>query len=151
LLCRMVNCGAWEFDSALCGEAARHGKLDVLVWARAQNPPCAWNSLVCTWAVRNDDDRMLYWAMDNECPMDRWACAFAASHGKLDVLRALRRAGCAWDENTVLWAQHGRHRKVEDWAVRNGCPTTTAMRDTRAPALWRRPPLYSVSNSPLEE
>ena len=43
--------GPCPFDSLVMEEAAAAGNLEILQWARAQNPPCEWGPATCRWAA----------------------------------------------------------------------------------------------------
>ena len=77
----------------LCEDAAEHGHLDVLKWAR-----------------------------DNGCPWDEKTCYRAAKHGHLEVLKWARENGCPWNEGTCAGAAEGGHLEMLKWARENGCP-----------------------------
>jgi hypothetical protein len=34
----------------------------------------------------------------------------------------LRANGCPWNKRTCEWAAQGRHFKLLNWAIANGCP-----------------------------
>ncbi len=89
---RSLGC-AWDEDT--CSAAARRGKIDMLVFCRASNPPCPW---------------------------DVDTCAEAAFEGHFHLLRWLRARGCPWDESLVANAARGDHVAIVEWAIDGGCP-----------------------------
>jgi len=53
-----INILHWAFNELgisknfVCAAIANNGHLDVLQWARVQNPPCDWNDDVCRYATK---------------------------------------------------------------------------------------------------
>ena len=84
----------------ICKHAAQYGHLDVLHWARAQDPPCPWDANVCMYAARNGHLGVLQWlrAQDPPCPWGEDVCRRAAQNGHLDVLHWARAQDppCPW-------------------------------------------------------
>ena len=83
------------WDKETCVFPAFRGRLEVLQWMRAQDPPCPWNSGICY---------------------------YAASKGHLDVLRWARRQGCPWGERLVCAAAQSGHLKILNWLIKEGYP-----------------------------
>ena len=79
-------------DRVISAAAAENGDLDVLKWARAQDPPCDWDAEVCSNAARYGHLDVLQWAraQDPPCDWSEWVCSFAARNGHLDVIEWLR-------------------------------------------------------------
>ena len=50
--------------------AAENGHLDVLLWARSQDPPCDSNARVCCHAAENGHLDVLQWARSQDPPCD---------------------------------------------------------------------------------
>ena len=77
-----VNLLQWALDELempkrlVCGTIAYSGHLDMLKWARAQNPPCDWNAWVCIHAAYNGHLDVLQWAraQDPPCAWDERVC-----------------------------------------------------------------------------
>merc|ERR1711907_284901 len=59
-----------------CAEAAEGGHLEVLKWARSQDPPCPWNKWTCEGAAKGGHLDVLKWArsQDPPCPWSRDEC-----------------------------------------------------------------------------
>ena len=55
-------------DHLVCAATATGGHLDVLKWARAQNPPCDWNADVCRYAAKKGHLDVLKWARAQNPP-----------------------------------------------------------------------------------
>ena len=151
------------WDESTCAAAAgeeqstvlpdvQGGHLEVLQWAREQDPPCPWNSRVCHAAAERGNSEVLQWARDQGCPWDedrmcelaakgghldvlQWAreqnppcpwnsevCSAAAGGGHLDVLQWAREQGCPWDSRTIAAAEKNGFQDVLTWAKEHGCP-----------------------------
>ncbi len=75
----------------ICKVAARVGRLDWLVNARAQDPPCPWSE---------------------------WTCAVAATCGHLEILKWLRAQNppCPWNKGECIeHAGRNGHHEVVAW------------------------------------
>jgi hypothetical protein len=107
----------------ICLIAAKHGHLDILVWARSQG--CPWNTITCAEAARGGHLKVLKWAYKNGCPWNVGTCAYAAQNNHLKVLKWARSQGCTWNSYTCSHAAKGGHLKVLKWARSNGCPWNT--------------------------
>ena len=59
-------------DKVISATVALNGHLNVLQWARAQDPPCAWDVKVCSNAVRNRRVHVLKWLRDQDIPASWW-------------------------------------------------------------------------------
>ncbi|GBF96372.1 hypothetical protein Rsub_09171 [Raphidocelis subcapitata] len=108
------------WDKQICRAAADWGRLAVLQWARAQQPPCPWDERTCEAAAKRGHLAVLQWAHAQQppCPWDRRTCEAAAWHGHLAVLQWARaqQPPCPWDEGTCLGAAFGGHLAVLQWA-----------------------------------
>ena len=62
---------SYPWNELTCAFAARDGHLDVLKWARSQEPPCPWDEWTCSNAIHN-----------------------AAQNGHLHVVEWVREHGC---------------------------------------------------------
>lgn len=108
----------YPWDEWVCSLAASSGHLEVLQWARAQDPPCPWSSLVCVYAVKGGHSSVLQWALTQSppCPWSKWVCAAAAEEGDLATLQWLVAAGCPWDPAECLTrARMYGHAAVDAW------------------------------------
>ena len=79
-------------NRVVCSAIAYSGHLDVLQWARAQDPPCAWDEDVCRYAAGNGHLDVLQWARAQDPPCD-WnadVCSEAADYGYMDIIEWLR-------------------------------------------------------------
>jgi len=109
-----------DWDSIVCTEAARQGHMQLLMWARSQNPPCFWNEDVCKFAAHNGRLDMLEWARSQEppCPWNALVCSSASKNGHMDVLKWLRsqKPPCPWDTNVCTTAAIRRDWNMLKWA-----------------------------------
>ena len=146
-----VVAGGCPGADRICSSAASGGHLAVIQWARAQAPPCRWDSSTCSFAAMNGHLAVLQWADANGCPRNDYCCTHAARNGHLAVLQWLRENGCPWNEETcsdaainghlpilqwlraqdppcpwghesILNAAGGGHTEVLHWLRANGCP-----------------------------
>jgi hypothetical protein len=53
---------SFPWDTVVCSRAAENCQVDVLKWARSQDPPCAWGVSFCSSAAENVFLEMLKWA-----------------------------------------------------------------------------------------
>jgi hypothetical protein len=80
------------WDENTCTHAAEGGHLEVLQWARKQEPPLPWDENTCTHAAVGGHLKVLQWARAQGCPWDEAAMyEHAAAAGQLEVLRWMRR------------------------------------------------------------
>ena len=88
----------------VCRAIADCGHLDVLQWARAQSPPCDWDTTVCYSAAKNGHLEVLQWARAQSPPCD-WTsdvCSAAAGNGHLEVLQWARAQSPPCDWSSVV-------------------------------------------------
>ena len=79
----------YEFNEMACNGAAREGHLEVLKFARDQDPPCPWDQWTCTYAAGGGRLEVLKWlrSQDPPCPWSRSDCrAEASMHGHQHVV-----------------------------------------------------------------
>lgn len=64
----------------LCDSAAANGRLNLLEWLRAQDPPYIWSERTCLAAAAHGKIDVLIWLrrQDPPCPWDHTACTTAA-------------------------------------------------------------------------
>ena len=61
---------------------------------------------------------MVKYCVANECPIDEYACAWAAAQGHLEVLKYLREEVKApWDWRTAAWAAVNGHLHILEYLV----------------------------------
>lgn len=125
-----------SITSDICAEAAKHGQLHVLQWARAldNGGPAPWDERTCAWAARRGHCKVLLWARANGCPWSTSTCQGAALSGRLDILIWALLQGCEWDGDTCAAAAGAGRGDILKWAIDHGCYCDT---DTcAAAARW---------------
>ena len=73
--------------------------MKVLLWLRAQDPPCPWNEQTCARAAEKGHLNVLQWAHENGCPWDEWTCTKAVRGKHLNVLHYAIENKCLGYEN----------------------------------------------------
>ena len=69
-------------------------------------------------AAKQDNMEMLKYCVANECPIDTYACAFAAKNGHLECLKYLHEEVKApWDAGTGIWAAENGHLHILEYLV----------------------------------
>jgi|AntAceMinimDraft_1070359.scaffolds.fasta_scaffold14982_4 hypothetical protein len=95
----------------------------VLMWARENG--CPWNKHTSMKAAEGGHLELLKWAREQEppCPWDEWTTAAAATGGRLEVLQWLRAQcpPCPWSSKTVVNAEKEGHLDILQWAQEHGC------------------------------
>jgi hypothetical protein len=98
--------------------------------------PGSWDEWTCSEAARHGHVEFLQYALANECPRDELQmCRGAAFGGNLEVLRWLREEwegrdddwqtpACPWSSITCQQAAKGGHLNVFLWGLEYGCPIT---------------------------
>ena len=67
--------------------------------------------------------KLLSWAHENGCPLDRSVCEIAAKKGYISILEYAYKNKCPWDNRTCRQAaQHGR-LDILMWLKDKGCPS----------------------------
>lgn len=61
------NFSLW-IDKKMCIQAAINGDLNILKWLREHNIP--WDHNVCKFAFNNKHHDVLFWAFENDCPVE---------------------------------------------------------------------------------
>jgi len=113
-----------------CWRVAQTNKLELLKWAREEKKcewdyrtinaakKCEWNERTINAAVLQGNLEMIKYCVANECPIDVWACAFAAKNGHLECLKYLREeAKAPWDYWTAEWAAQNGHLHILEYLV----------------------------------
>ena len=104
-------------ESYFCWEVARTNKLELLKWAREEKK-CWWDELTINTAAEQGNLQMVKYCVANECPIDERACASAALHGHLEVLKYLRETAKApWAEGTASLAAENGHLHLLEYLV----------------------------------
>ncbi|CAL6396545.1 unnamed protein product [Bathycoccus prasinos] len=117
---------AWEHKSLwwlgwsepyFCEQVAKTNKLELLKWAREEKK-CKWDEKTIEAAAEQGNLEMVKYCVANECPIDEWACAFAALKGQLECLKYLHEEVKApWDSITASWAAENGHLHILEYLV----------------------------------
>jgi len=103
-----------------CERVAEMNKLEYLVWAR-EVKNCDWCSMTIDEAAYQGNLAMVKYCVDNGCPMDEYACTFAAE-GHLDVLKYLHENDCPWDSVACSYAHENNHDDCLNYLIQQKCP-----------------------------
>jgi len=108
----------WRKDEPyFCWRVAQTNKLELLKWAREEKK-CEWDDRTIHAAAEQGNLEMVKYCVANECPIDKWACACAASNGHLECLKYLREeAKAPWDLRTASWAAENGHLHILEYLV----------------------------------
>ena len=107
----------WWDESYFCWEVAETNKLELLKWIREEKE-CEWCAGTITAAAAQGNLEMVKYCAENECPIDKEACAQAAQNGHLDVLKYLREeAKAPWDSDTADGAALNGHLHILEYLV----------------------------------
>ena len=99
-------------ESDFCWQVAETNKLELLKWIREEKK-CEWDEGTINAAARQGNLEMVKYCVANECPIDAWACASAALHGHLKVLKYLREeAKATWDSRMATFAARKGHLHI---------------------------------------
>ncbi|CAL6398361.1 unnamed protein product [Bathycoccus prasinos] len=107
----------WWNGTCFCCEVAKTNKLELLKWAREEKE-CRWYVGTIQAAARQGNLEMVKYCVANQCPINVFACAFAAFNGHLEVLKYLREeAKAPWDYDTADWAAKNGHLHILEYLV----------------------------------
>ena len=100
-----------------CWQVAETNKLELLKWAREEKK-CDWDARTIKLAADIGIMEMLKYCVANECPVDEYACAWAASNGHLECLKYLHKVAKApWDWSTAAEAARNGHLHILEYLV----------------------------------
>ena len=102
---------------SFCEQVAGTNKLELLKWIREEKK-CEWSAGTINTAAHNGNLEMIKYCVANECPINEWACADAASIGHLECLKYLREEVKApWGSATAAWAAIYGHLHILEYLV----------------------------------
>ena len=104
-----------------CARLAGTNNLDFLKWAR-EVKQCEWEEDTIDNAAIQGNLEMVKYCVENDCPMNAFACECAAHEGHLDVLKYLHEHDCPWNSNTCRNALFGNHIECLNYAIEHECP-----------------------------
>ena len=114
--------GTWGDESRMdeqyfCSGVACTNKLELLKWAREEKN-CDWDEVTIYMAASQGNLEMVKYCVANECPIDAFACEYAAENGHLEVLKYLREEVKApWDWGTATRAAENGHLHILEYLV----------------------------------
>jgi hypothetical protein len=108
---------SWLDERSFCEQVARTNKLELLKWIREEKK-CKWDEGTITAAAYQGNLEMVKYCDANECPINEYACAYAARNGHLEVLKYLREeAKAPWYSVTASWAASNGHLHILEYLV----------------------------------
>ena len=109
-----------------CEEAAISGELECLKYAHTHiqisDKKTYLNGITSQFVAQNGHLNCLKYLHEQNCPWDKWTCAYAALGGHLECLKYSHTHGCHWDEITCKYAASGGHFECLKYAHSEGCP-----------------------------
>ena len=107
----------WWNQTWFCWKVARTNKLELLKWAREEKK-CEWDGRTINTAAYHGNLEMVKYCVANECPIDKYACACAASEGHLECLKYLHEeAKAPWGSGTAALAAQNGHLHILEYLV----------------------------------
>ena len=112
----------WWDETDFCKQVALTNKLELLKWIREEKK-CEWSAGPINAAAFKGNLEMVKYCVANECPIDEWACAHAASGGQLECLKYLHEEVKApWASLVLDFAHTNKHLECLRYAVEKKCP-----------------------------
>jgi len=106
----------WD-ETWFCIRVAQTNKLELLKWAREEEK-CEWDEKTIRTAAEQGNLEMVKYCVANKCPIDTYACAYAASQGHHECLKYLHEeVKSPWDSQTALWAAKYGHLHILEYLV----------------------------------
>ena len=117
-----------------CERVSRMNKLEYLVWLR-EVKNCDWDSRTIDRAAYQGNLLMVKYCVDNECPMNEWACEYAAKEGHLDVLKYLHENDSPWSSDACRIAHRNNRIDCLNYLIDKKCPGFEEFLPPPPPAL----------------
>jgi hypothetical protein len=109
--------GVIHDEKWFCRRVARTNKLELLKWIREEKK-CEWDEDTINVAAEQGNLEMVKYCVANECPIDKYACAYAASQGHHECLKYLHEEVKApWDSETAACAASDGHLHILEYLV----------------------------------
>ena len=96
---RTIKLEGKEAQYHFCSEAAGTGNLALVRWLR-EVKKFDWNDWTINRAAHLGHLHIVTYCMEQKCPHDKFACAYAAKYGHLDILKYLHENGAPWNSWT---------------------------------------------------
>jgi len=113
--------GIFGTQKWFCREVAGMNKLEYLVWAR-EVKNCDWDLRTINMVAEQGNLAMVKYCVENECPMNEWACTCAAQKGHLDVLKYLHENDCPWNSDACYFAHFNNHIDCLNYLIEQRAP-----------------------------
>ena len=112
---------SFNYDTNIksCVIPASYRNYDILKWLVKRNFPC--NEIVVENIFHYGDFEMLDWIFENKLVISVYACCEIIKHGRLDVLKTVKKYGCEWKYEVCETAQFIGNINIVRWAHNNGC------------------------------
>lgn len=109
----------------ICEEAAFHGHIECIKFARAMGVPWFCSAITgntaCERAITSGNMECLKYAFENGCPVNEETVGWAAWQGQLECLKYLHNNGIRWHPRTCTFAANRGHLNCLQYAYENGC------------------------------
>jgi hypothetical protein len=100
-----------------CYEVAHTNQLELLKWAREEKK-CKWDGGTITAAAYHGNLEMVKYCVENQCPINVFACSCAASGGHLECLKYLHEeVEAPWSSHTASRATQNGHLHILEYLV----------------------------------
>jgi len=115
------NKSLWSYylkdETNFCYKVALTNKLELLKWAREEKK-CEWDGRTINMAAEQGNLEMVKYCVANKCPIDVWACAWAAHSSNLECLKYLHEeARAPWNCFTAAEAAGKGHLHILEYLV----------------------------------
>ena len=119
---KSLRSGYFRDERWFCWKVAGTNKLELLKWAREEKK-CEWDDRTINAAAEQGNLEMVKYCVANACPINKYACQFAARNGHLECLKYLREeAKAPWDSLVLYRAHTNKHLECLRYAVEKKCP-----------------------------